>query len=313
MGPNRAGTIHDPGPRGARLQFTRVDAVLLFMVLFWGANISIVKVALRHFDPAVFNCLRFSLASTTMMVLYRHVFRDRMEKKELLSMLLLGILGNTIYQFLFVYGVSFTYVTHTSILLATTPIFTAAISSFFGVEAVRNKLWLGILLSFTGVLLIVFGRGGTEGFLRPNIGDLFILVASLVWSVYTTFSKRVITAYSPQHYIVYTVLFGTIFLVPPSIPALAHQNWRSLGAYDWMAVVYSALLALVYGYSAWYYGVHKIGSTRTSAYSNLTPVVGVAIGMIFLGERLSWLQWTGALIIFVGLMINKFSISTPES
>jgi drug/metabolite transporter (DMT)-like permease len=311
------GTAHDQRAP-ARPFLTRVDAILLCMVLFWGANISIVKVALREFEPAVFNCLRFSVASISMLLLYRHVFRDHMEKRELFQMLLLGILGNTIYQFLFVYGVSLTFVTHTSILLATTPIFTAAISSLFGLEVVRSKLWLGILLSFTGVVFIVFGGEANHSFLHPNIGDIFIILASLVWSIYTTFSKEVIRNYSSQHYIVYTVLFGTLFLVPPSIPALAHQDWSRVSPSSWLAVGYSALLALVYGYSAWYYGVQKIGSTRTSAYSNLTPVIGVAVGMIFLGERLTLVQWAGALIIFLGLMINKLTqpepvVTAPES
>jgi drug/metabolite transporter (DMT)-like permease len=71
--------------------------------------------------------------------------------------------------------------------------------------------------------------------------------------------------------------------------------------------VYAGLLALVFGYSAWYYGVEKIGSTRTSVYSNLTPVAGVSVGMIFLGEKLWPLQWLGAVIIFAGLMINRFA------
>ena len=290
------------------IRFTRVDLVLLCMVLFWGANISIVKVALRHFDPVAFNGLRFSMASVTMMLLYRRVFRDKMEKKELLSMLLLGVLGNTIYQFLFIYGVNFTYVAHAAILLGTAPIFTASISSLFGLENVRKRLWLGILLSFAGVVLIVYGRKDFRGsFLSANIGDIFIVLASLVWSIYTTFSKKVITEYSPQHYIVYTVLFGTLFLVPISIPGLLRQDWRILNVLDWTALVYSAMLALVFGYSAWYYGVQKLGSTRTSVYSNLTPVAGLTIGMIFLGERLSLLQWLGAGIIFFGLILNRFT------
>ena len=282
------------------------------MVLFWGANISIIKVAMRHFDPVVFNCLRFTIASLTMLFLYRRVFQDRMEKKELLSLLLLGVLGNTIYQFLFIYGVSFTYVSHTSILLGTAPIFTAAMSSLMGFETVRKKLWLGIVLSFTGVVLIVFGGKDFDPVnLHGNIGDLFIVLASFVWSIYTTFSKKVVSEYSSRHYIMYTVVFGTLFLVPISLPAFPRQDWGALGFYDWGALIYSALLALVFGYSAWYYGVQKLGSTRTATYSNLTPVAGLAIGMIFLGERLSILQWLGALVIFLGLMLNRFSQTKP--
>lgn len=289
-----------------KFRFTAVDVLLLLMVIFWGANITIIKVALRHFDPIAFNCLRFSLAALTMLFLYRDVLKDRLEKRELLSLMILGILGNTIYQFLFINGVKYTYVSHTSILLGTTPIFTAAFSKFSGYETVRRRIWLGIILSFLGVVLIVFGRSDFKtGGLHANLGDLFIVLASFVWSIYTTYSKNLISEYSSRHYLLYTVLFGTLFMIPFSVPSLRSQDWSILTTADWIALVYSSMMALVFGYSAWYYGVQKLGSTRTSVYSNLTPVAGLCIAMLFLGDKLSALQWIGAVVIFGGLLLNR--------
>ncbi len=296
------------------MKLTLVDLILLCMVLFWGGNISIIKVALKHFDPVVFNCLRFLIASLTMCILYRRVFEDPVDPKELLSLLILGVMGNTIYQFLFIHGVKYTYVTHVSILLGTTPIFTAMVSSLTGMEPVQRKSWFAIILTFVGVVLIVFG--GNQRFggrLSWNLGDVFVLMCSFVWSIYTTFSKKIIGEYSSRHYIVYTVLFGTLFMIPFSVSSFRHQDWGSLGTYEWGALLYSALLALVFGYSAWYYGVQKIGSTRTAVYSNLTPVAGMAIGMIFLKERFSPVQWLGVAVIFSGLILTRTFSRTTEA
>lgn len=293
-----------------KIKFTKIDVLLLLMVIFWGANITVIKVAVRHFHPAVFNCLRFVTASLTMLVLYRKVFDDPVDKKELGWLLLLGVLGNTVYQFLFIGGVSYTHVSHASILLGTSPIFTAGLSSFLGHEKVGKKIWFGILLSFSGIILIVFGAGKFQAAtLRTALGDLCIVLASLIWSIYTTFSKKIVNEYSSQHYILYTVLFGTIFLVPISIPSFFKQSWSILTIYDWGSVLYSSLLALVFGYSAWYYSVGKIGSTRTSVYGNLTPVAGLTIGMIFLGDRLSVFQWIGAAVILAGLLLIRLTKS----
>jgi drug/metabolite transporter (DMT)-like permease len=294
---------------------TKVDLILILMVIFWGANITIIKVALKNFNPIAFNCCRFVLATTTLAILHRRIFADRIERKDWPWLILLGILGNTIYQFCFIYGVKFTHVSHVSILLATTPIFTAAISNLMGFENVGKKLWIGILLSFTGVVLIVFGRGFHIGSMAGLIGDILVFFSSLVWSIYTVFSKRIIQKYSPWHYIFYTIAIGTLILIPISIPSLLKQDYSTLGLYEWLAMAYAGLFGLVFGYSAWYYGVEKIGSTRTSVYSNLTPVAGLSVGMIFLGERLSLLQWLGALIIFCGLVVNRFAkreICPPE-
>jgi len=294
-------------PVKSSARITKVDLLLLLMVIFWGANITIIKVALKNFQPLAFNCLRFSLATITLALLHRRIFAEPIEKKDWPWLILLGILGNTIYQLCFIYGVKFTHVSHVSILIATTPIFTATIASWMGFEQVGKRLWLGILLSFSGVLLIVFGGNFQVGNISALIGDALVVVASIVWSIYTVFSRRILEKYSTWHYIVYTVAIGTLFLIPISIPSVLKQDFRSLGIYEWLALIYAALLALVYGYSAWYYGVEKIGSTRTSAYSNLTPVAGVSVGMIFLGERLALLQWLGAAVIFCGLIINRFA------
>lgn len=289
-------------------KLTKVDLVLLLMVIFWGTNISIIKVALLKINPMAFNCIRFLLASAAFSWIYRRVFRDRFTGRELVKLALLGFLGNTCYQLLFIHGVQFTLVSHASILLGTTPIFTAFLSSVLGHETVTRRLWAGVLLSFSGVVLIVFGRHGFQaGDARSLIGDAFVVIASLMWSIYTIYSRDTVSRFSPQHYVVYTVLFGALAMIPFSISGLIHQDWSALGWFEWSAIVYSSLLALVFGYSAWYYGVQKLGSTRTSGYSNLTPVVGLAVGMISLGETLSPLQWLGAAIIFTGLILNRFS------
>jgi drug/metabolite transporter (DMT)-like permease len=138
-----------------------------------------------------------------------------------------------------------------------------------------------------------------------------VVLSSFIWSIYTTFSKKIVTEYSWQHYILYTLIFGTIFLVPVSIPYFFKQDWSLPGIYDWAAVLYSALLALVFGYSAWYYSVQRIGSTRTAVYANLTPVAGITVGMTFLGDRLSLLQWIGAAIILTGLVLIRMTKPAP--
>jgi len=299
-----------------KIRFSKVDVILFSMIVFWGANISVIKVALRSFHPVVFNCLRFSLATVTMLILYRDVLKTPPSKKAMISLFFLGILGNTCYQFFFITGVKLSYVSNVSILLGTTPIFTAALTKYLKIEEVHGRLWMGIVLSFSGIVCIVLGgKDFHSGNFSVNFGDLLIVLASFVWSLYTAFSKKFVNAYSSRHYVLYTVLFGTLSIIPISLPYFQYQDWSQIHFFEWAAVIYSALLALVFGYSAWYYGVQKIGSTRTSIYSNLTPVAGLLVGMIWLGERLTLLQWIGAAIIFAGLMMNRFakgSVMQPE-
>src|SRR5207237_5231738 len=142
-----------------------------------------------RFDPVVFNCLRFILASLVMSLLYRRVFKDRLARQSWITLIILGFLGNTVYQMFFIFGVKWTHVSHVAILLAVAPIFTAVLSRIMGFEKMGNSIWAGIALSVCGVLLIVFGTGGGEHIaLTTNPGDLLIILACLAWSIYTSFS-----------------------------------------------------------------------------------------------------------------------------
>jgi drug/metabolite transporter (DMT)-like permease len=67
----------------------------------------------------------------------------------------------------------------------------------------------------------------------------------------------------------------------------------------------SSLLALALAYMIWSTGVQRIGSARTSVYSNLTPVVAMIIGAVLLGERVSGWQLAGAVLILAGLAVAR--------
>src|SRR5947207_15795863 len=129
-------------------RLSRVDLLLLLMVIFWGANLTVIKIALRHFDPVVFNCLRFTLASLVMALLYRKIFKDRLPRRSWVTLIILGFLGNTVYQFFFIFGMKWTHVAHVSLLLAVAPIFTALLSRVLALEIVGQSICLGLARSF---------------------------------------------------------------------------------------------------------------------------------------------------------------------
>src|SRR5690606_13533645 len=101
-----------PGPR------VSPDLAILVLVLIWGVNFSVVKYALEQFDPLAFNGLRFALGG---LVLVPFVLRRgplRFERGEWPALIGLGVLGNTIYQVLFVEGIDRTLAGNAALMLA---------------------------------------------------------------------------------------------------------------------------------------------------------------------------------------------------
>ena len=90
-------------------------------------------------------------------------------------------------------------------------------------------------------------------------------------------------------------------------PILATVDWRSVSAFSWFLMFTSAFLALNVSYWIWYTGLQKLGGSRTSMYSYLTPIVAIIVAAIWLGEPIAFNQVAGATAIFAGLLITRFS------
>jgi drug/metabolite transporter (DMT)-like permease len=109
------------------------------------------------------------------------------------------------------------------------------------------------------------------------------------------------------------MLAGTPILVLVSSPTLLSQNWRGVRLVSWGGVLFSAFFAIALAYVVWSHGIHKIGSTRTSAYANVTPISTVLVAWPALGEVPLPGQILGAAIILTGLyMVRRGITHQPE-
>jgi drug/metabolite transporter (DMT)-like permease len=297
--------------RSLRLPRTRLwsgtDLPVVSTVLIWGINFSVIKVALRTFSPLAFNALRFGLATLLILaILYLRGESFRLARRDLLPVILLGLIGHTLYQLMFINGMALTTPANTSLLMATTPVFVAIYGWLLGSERVGVLAWIGVVLSFVGILLLILGSGGEISLGRGTLrGDLLILGAAMVWAAYTTGSKGLLTRYSPLKLTALSMLAGTPPLVLLSIPQLLRQEWPRVAPEAWLGLAYSLIFAVVVAYVAWYTSVQRVGNARTAIYSNLTPVVAVLVAWLALGDHLTWLQGVGATVVLSSIMLTR--------
>lgn len=287
--------------------FTTTDIMLIGTSVIWGVNFSIVKIALADFSPLSFNALRFGFASLFTLALSALKQDFNFRKEDFWRLFMLSSIGYVIYQLCFIHGIALTTASNSSLILATTPIFVALLSSVSGIETVERKIWGSVALSFSGIILITLGSGQTLTWTNQGlIGDLLIFAGTLCWSAYTVLSKPLLQKYSPIQLATLTMILGTPPLVIISIPYLKEQNWVSISFYGWLCLIYSFLFSLAIGYVLWYNGVSRIGSSKTALYSNLTPVIALTIAWLFLSEKINPLQIVGAALIFISLYVARY-------
>ena len=292
--------------RAARPVFL-TDLALFALCVIWGVNFSVIKVALIEIQPLAFNALRFPLAAATLFVLLRWRGAIPMPQPgDRIRIVLLGLLGNVVYQFLFIFGIDGTLAGNASLVLATVPIWTLILSTALGQGQHTGAVWVGVLAALGGIVLVVVGGNREVDFLAglPR-GDLLLVAASVTWAVYTVGTQDLARKYGALAVTSWTLWIGTVGLVAAGAGSLAGMDLRAVSPMAWAGVAYAGVLGIAIAYLLWNYGLEHIGSSRTAAFSNLVPVVALVTAALWLGEKPTAPQLVGAVIIIGGVWLVR--------
>lgn len=285
-----------------------MDWLLLLMVLIWGSNFSIVKVALRDFPEVAFNATRLFVAMTVYLaIIFATPMRATVKsltRRDWIELAWLGSIGTFLYQFCFVSAVKRTSVGNGSLIIGISPIVIAVMSAVVGHERIRPVRWLGIVVAMFGLYLVV-GRG-VDVTAQSLRGDLLMMGGVICWATYSVASQSILKRHDPLLVIGLTFSIGAVLYVLTTTPMLIAIDWDAISGFSWLMMLISALLALNLSYWIWYTGLKRLGGSRTSVYSYLTPVVAMIVAAIWLDEPISANQLAGAGAIFAGLVITRF-------
>ena len=293
-----------------------VEASLFCVAVIWALNFSIIKSSLTEIDPFSFNGLRFVFATVFIwaVVVWRKQF-FKIHKGDWLPLIGMGLMGNLVYQGLFIIGIDFTLSANAAVMLGTIPIWVAIFTHFFIGEKMNLFKTMGVFFAFGGIVFII--SGGAKGFSFTSdtfIGDIIIVVAAMVWGGFTVLSKPFLDRYTPIQFSAIMTSIGCIVLFAIGLPGMIEIDWTqvSYGAYG--GVIYSGLLSIGAAYVIWNYGLQTVGTVRTATYQNLVPVMGLIFGIVLLNEQLSILQYVGSAFVVAGIVLARWKRkATPKA
>jgi drug/metabolite transporter (DMT)-like permease len=285
----------------------RTDALMLLVVFLWALNLTVIKIGFRELSANGFNAIRLSIASVAFLLLLGVRGRPfRLERGDTWKAVGLGIFGITAYQIFFIQAIHMTQASAASVIMATSPIFIALLSTALGQERISWAGWAGIIVSVAGFILVVGGENGAFSLSwRGHHAAVLILLANVCWAAYTVFSKPVLDRNPPFKLAAWSTAAGTFLYLPFAFRDLSAVPWARISWRGWAAILYAGLVSIVLCFVIWYASVQKVGSSKTGIYSNLSPIFAVGFAAAVLGERLSGLQAAGAVIVLAGVYLTR--------
>jgi drug/metabolite transporter (DMT)-like permease len=275
--------------------------------LCWAGNLAAGRLLRDVIGPGLLVCLRTLLA----VILLGAIARIFMRKAEvatpvsprpwglLLLMAATGIIG---YQGLLYQALHTTGAFNAALINALAPLVTALLAWAVHGTRLSAAAYAGILLSIIGVVVILSG-GDRERLLalRFGRGDLLILIAVLLWAVYSLAGRRVMQ----QRSVIGTTALATGLALPLSLPwALIEHSWASVEwtAGLWGGLIYVAVFASVVAMLAWNRAVNLAGPAHAAAAMNMMPLYALASSVFLLHEPFHLYQGIGGMMVIAGCL-----------
>jgi O-acetylserine/cysteine efflux transporter len=293
-------------------------AAVLTVVLLWGVNFVVMKFALRDFTPFQLGAARYVFAVLPLVLFIRP------PNVPWKWVLLYGVFqGVGQFGILFIALKVGMTAALASVILQTQVFWTALFGFVLLHERASRPLQAGLVLAALGLSCFALnyvnpGAAGASATTLP--GFVLTLCAAAMWAMSNIVVRRVqqvATDYSPVAFVVWSSLVAVLPFAALSYifdPEAVRWQWIEARWSSWLAVAYLGWVATIVGYSLWTGLLKRHPANRVAPFSLGVPIVGLATGMLVLGEVITPWQWAGIALVVAALgcvMLGKF-FTTPR-
>lgn len=279
----------------------KVYFAFILTVFLWASAFPMIKLALNDFKAENLSALRLVIACLVLLIVAVIKKVSLPELRDIPIILFLGFCGFTVYHTALSFGEYYVSAGIASLIVSTTPIFSALLATYFLREQFSKIAWGGSFIALVGVALISLGDG--DALHAMFIGVVLVLIASIGESIYFAFQTKYLEKYGFIPFTIYTIIAGALFTVvflPGAFSDLQNANLTSI-----VSVIYLGAFPTVIPYIALAYIIHKVGVSDATMSLYLTPAVSLVLAYLLLEEIPSIISIIGGFIILIGVTITS--------
>lgn len=291
-------------PRLSSQFFLSPYLLLTLTQLFWSGNWIVGRAIRDYVPPIALGFWRWVLALALFLPLAWPHIKPALPvlKQHWRRLTLLGAFGTGMYNALAYIGLTHTTATNGVLLNSFCPILIIAMAwAFFG-KRLRPVEVIGVLVSLTGVLLIVM-RGELVVLLRFsfNVGDFWVLASVASWAAYTCLLVGRPQGLNNWVFLVTLAAIGLVLMLPFYVWEIASGKLIDPVPVSFVAIAYTGVFPAFLGYIFWNRGVAMVGPNQAGLFMHLMPAFGMVLSMLFLDERPALYHVIGIALILTGI------------
>lgn len=283
-----------------------------FSILMWGITFISTKILLNDFSPIEILFTRFLLGLILLMIIYPKNNKIYSKKEELLFALT-GLSGVTLYYLFENIALNYSLASNVGILVAIGPLFTGIFAAVFLKEKLKPNFFVGFIFAIIGIAIITFNG---KFVLKINpIGDMFALLAAVMWGLYSVLVKimgdlghRSITITKK------TFIYGIIFMLP--IMFLMKFN-VSINDYlkpiNLINFIFLSFVACTLCFITWAYSTRILGAVKNNTYIYIIPIITLISSKIVLNENITIFAVIGVALILLGVIISETNLFSKKA
>lgn len=285
-----------------------VYVAVVFAMVFWAFSFVWVKEVYVAYGPLTTVFFRLIIA-TILMMTFAWISKKliKIDKQDYLTFLLLAFFEPFLYFMGESFGLKYVSSTMGAIVIATIPLFSPIAASRFHGEKLSLRNFIGIILSFVGVGIVVFDDSLNFIASPIGIGLLFLAVFSAI--AYTVVLKNLSHKYNATTIITYQNFIG-IFLFFPFWLIFESKTLltTAFNLHAFIAIVKLAVFASCIAFILYAYSVKKLGINGANIFINIIPVLTAIFAWYILGEPLTFRKMIGIAVVIAGLFLAQFKM-----
>ncbi len=280
-------------------------AMLIGASVGWGVSAPLVKFSVVELPPLAAACLRFGLGGLLLLLVLWWRGELRRPPRALWGrILVLGLLGVTIFGSLYTIGLKYTGAAEGVLIQGIAPLLTMGLAAALLAEPLRRTQISGVGIALAGLVVLVVGGSGEVGAGSDHLfGNVLMVASAVAWGAYSVTVRIVMGRLTLLETSTYSVLVGAALLAPLTLLESAGVPLADVRAETWLAIGYQCIVSSCLAYLLWNGGIRRLGAARAAPFGFVGPVAATAAAYPILGEVPGLAQIVGGALILLGLFV----------